>query len=171
MALGRSENPGGGRTSSYLYNYVPSFQQNYFLPWANTFLTTVRKHNTESIWNVQGFTIPNKNSCFGNYLRKYITLEPKEVCGLLLSKVFYLSLSWAFAKLTRGLNTSSYCVRLISSIPSICWWKLFHDNYHGIFLWKAWTYLQLPLQQLGTGNVYLLVLSSWKVNIAEIPLP
>ena len=27
--------------------------------------------------------------------------------------------------------------------------------------------LQLPLQQLGAGNVYLLVLFSWKVNIAE----
>ena len=32
---------------------------------------------------------------------------------------------------------------------------------------KAWTYLQLPLRQWGAGNVYLLVLSSWKVNIAE----
>ena len=28
-------------------------------------------------------------------------------------------------------------------------------------------YLQLPLRQWGTGNVYLLVLSSWTVNIAE----
>ena len=31
----------------------------------------------------------------------------------------------------------------------------------------AWTYLQLPIRQWGAGNVYLLVLSSWKVNIAE----
>jgi hypothetical protein len=31
----------------------------------------------------------------------------------------------------------------------------------------AWTYHQLPLRQWGTSNVYLLVLSSWKVNIAE----
>ena len=31
----------------------------------------------------------------------------------------------------------------------------------------AWTYLQLPLWQWGASNVYLLVLSSWKVNIAE----
>jgi hypothetical protein len=31
----------------------------------------------------------------------------------------------------------------------------------------AGTYLQLPLRQWGAGNVYLLVLSSWKVNIAE----
>ena len=31
----------------------------------------------------------------------------------------------------------------------------------------AQTYLQLPLRQWGAGNVYLLVLSSWKVNIAE----
>ena len=31
-------------------------------------------------------------------------------------------------------------------------------------------YLQLPLQQWGAGNVYLLVLSSWKVNIAENPI-
>ena len=29
------------------------------------------------------------------------------------------------------------------------------------------TYLQLLLRQWGAGNVYLLVLSSWKVNIAE----
>ena len=34
----------------------------------------------------------------------------------------------------------------------------------------AWTYLQLPLRQWGTSNVYLLVLSSWKVNIAENPI-
>ena len=34
----------------------------------------------------------------------------------------------------------------------------------------AWTYLQLPLQQWDVGNVYLLVLSSWKVNIAENPI-
>ena len=31
----------------------------------------------------------------------------------------------------------------------------------------AWRYLQLPLWQWGAGNVYLLVLSSWKVNIAK----
>ena len=35
---------------------------------------------------------------------------------------------------------------------------------------KAGTYLQLPLRQWGAGNVYLLVLSSWKVNIAENPI-
>ena len=31
----------------------------------------------------------------------------------------------------------------------------------------AQTYLQLPLRQWGADNVYLLVLFSWKVNIAE----
>ena len=31
----------------------------------------------------------------------------------------------------------------------------------------AQTYLQLPSRQWGADNVYLLVLSSWKVNIAE----
>ena len=35
---------------------------------------------------------------------------------------------------------------------------------------SAQTYLQLPLRKWGTGNVYLLVLSSWKVNIAENPI-
>ena len=35
---------------------------------------------------------------------------------------------------------------------------------------KAWTYLQLPLWQWGADNVYLLVLYSWKVNIAENPI-
>ena len=34
---------------------------------------------------------------------------------------------------------------------------------------SAQAYLQLPLRQWGAGNVYLLVLSSWKVNIAEKP--
>ena len=34
----------------------------------------------------------------------------------------------------------------------------------------AWTYLQLPLRQWCAGNVYLLVLSIWKVNIAENPI-
>jgi hypothetical protein len=36
--------------------------------------------------------------------------------------------------------------------------------------YKARTYLQLPLGQWGACNVYLLVLSSWKVNIAENPI-
>ena len=31
----------------------------------------------------------------------------------------------------------------------------------------AQMYLQLPLRQWGAGNVYLLVLSSWKINIAK----
>ena len=35
---------------------------------------------------------------------------------------------------------------------------------------SARTYLQLPLRQWGAGNVYLLVLSNWKVNIAENPI-
>ena len=34
----------------------------------------------------------------------------------------------------------------------------------------AQTYLQLPLWQWGAGNVYILLLSSWKVNIAENPI-
>ena len=34
----------------------------------------------------------------------------------------------------------------------------------------ARTYLQLPLREWGAGNVYLLVLFSWKVNIAENPI-
>ena len=34
----------------------------------------------------------------------------------------------------------------------------------------AQTYLRLPLRQLGAAIVYLLVLSSWKVNIAENPI-
>ena len=34
----------------------------------------------------------------------------------------------------------------------------------------ARTYLQLPLPQWGVDNVYLLVLFSWKVNIAENPI-
>ena len=35
---------------------------------------------------------------------------------------------------------------------------------------KARTYLQLPLRQWGACNVYLLVLFSWKVNIAQNPI-
>ena len=34
----------------------------------------------------------------------------------------------------------------------------------------AGTYLQLPLRQWSADNVYLLVLSSWKVNSAENPI-
>ena len=32
------------------------------------------------------------------------------------------------------------------------------------------TYLELPLRQWGASNVYLLVLSSWKLYIAENPI-
>ena len=52
----------------------------YFPP-LNSFLTSVRKlfkfllHkgkiNEETIWNFQGLEIPKKNSCRGNYMRKY----------------------------------------------------------------------------------------------------
>ena len=35
---------------------------------------------------------------------------------------------------------------------------------------SAQMYLQLSLQQRGTSKVYLLVLSSWKVKIAENPI-
>ena len=35
---------------------------------------------------------------------------------------------------------------------------------------NARRYLQLPLRQVGAGNVYLLVLSSLKVNIDENPI-
>ena len=47
--------------------------------------------------------------------------------------------------------------------------KLKQGSYIPIALY-ARTYLQLPLQQWGASNVYLLVLSSWKVNIAENPI-
>ena len=40
----------------------------------------------------------------------------------------------------------------------------------GCFCEYAQTYLQLPLRQWGAGKVYLLVLSNWKVNIAENPI-
>ena len=39
-----------------------------------------------------------------------------------------------------------------------------------VWLSIARTYLQLPLRQWGAGNVYLLVLSSQKLNIAENPI-
>ena len=53
--------------------------------------------------------------------------------------------------------------------------KVKHPKYYiladsGLFLDIARTYLQLPLRQRGAGNVYLLVLSSWKVNIVENPI-
>ena len=44
------------------------------------------------------------------------------------------------------------------------------DSIHGLRTPNAWTYLQLPLRQWVAGNVYLLVLSSWNVNIAENPI-
>ena len=45
--------------------------------------------------------------------------------------------------------------------------KYLNQNIFGI---KARTYLQLPLRQWGASNVYLLVLFSWKVNIAKNPI-
>ena len=54
----------------------------------------------------------------------------------------------------------------------ICKWSL--NNFDPVLFPLAsafaWTYLQLPLWQWGAGNVYLLVLTSWKVNIAENPI-
>ena len=67
-------------------------------------------------------------------------------------------------------------------VSQFCWeeGKTWENGYYllsavaeAIFLlWQnlARTYVQLPLPQWGAGNVYLLVLSSWKVNIAENPI-
>ena len=62
----------------YIPRIVSSLE--YFPP-LNSFLTPVRKlfkfllHkgkiNEETIWNFQGLKIPKKNSCRGNYMRKY----------------------------------------------------------------------------------------------------
>ena len=59
-------------------------------------------------------------------------------------------------------------------------WKIpyLDKDYHSIKAYSrdntwvliARTCLQLPLRQWGAGNVYLLVLFSWKVNIAENPI-
>ena len=35
---------------------------------------------------------------------------------------------------------------------------------------KAQMYVQLPIRQWGASNVYILVLSSWKVIIAQTPI-
>jgi len=43
----------------------------------------------------------------------------------------------------------------------------FNTIFHMANWVRAGTYLQLPLWQWGAGNVYLFVLSSWKVNFAE----
>ena len=74
----------------YFISIKPSIR-NVFSP-LNTFLTPMhcsearklfkflihkRKLNAETIWNFQGFTIPKKNSCRGNYMRKYGKLPVK----------------------------------------------------------------------------------------------
>ena len=50
------------------------------------------------------------------------------------------------------------------------WINIFQEFSVSQWPFMARTYLQLPLRQWGAGNVYLLVLSSWKVNIAENPI-
>ena len=48
-----------------------------------------------------------------------------------------------------------------------------HETLVNAFFWPflfAQTYQQLPLRQWDASNVYLLVLFSWKVNIAENPI-
>jgi hypothetical protein len=42
--------------------------------------------------------------------------------------------------------------------------------FEGLEIDLSRTYLQIPLRQWGAGNVYLLVLSSWKVTIAVMGL-
>ena len=49
------------------------------------------------------------------------------------------------------------------------WWRHFSPKVIDI-KYCARTFLQIPLRQWGAGNVYLLVLSSWKVNIVKKPI-
>ena len=59
---------------------------------------------------------------------------------------------------------SHYLISLSWKPPQFLFVKLLYSQH------LARTYLQLQLRQWGAGNVYLLVLSSWKVNIAENPI-
>ena len=50
------------------------------------------------------------------------------------------------------------------------YWLLFWPKKVHFRPYHAWTYLQLRLRQWGAGNIYLLLLSRWKVNIAVMGL-
>ncbi len=66
---------------------------------------------------------------------------------------------------------SQYSLFQVVSSKHIAQLQAINSSSMGIFnIVLARTYLQLPLRQWGAGNVYLLVLSSWKVNIAENPI-
>ena len=54
--------------------------------------------------------------------------------------------------------------RYVLMYPPMTFWKGTYGIAQNVI---ARTYLQLPLRQWGAGNVYLLVLSSWKVNMTE----
>ena len=62
------------------------------------------------------------------------------------------------------LNVSMYSLFIDSKSETMVAWRFYLSK------GSAGMYLQLPLRQRGAGNVYRLVLSSWKVNIAKKPI-
>ena len=86
---------------------------------------------------------------------RFNTTEPNKYSGYVYDAVWLYAL--ALDKLIK-LNQSYIQAQYI-----------YYDSKFLASLWPhfARTYLQLPLLQWGFRNVYLLVLSSWKVNNAE----
>ena len=99
----------------------------------------------------------NSSSANGDFCL-HPSLSPLKICSLPPTQVLdskQLALLWLKCLRNYGKIMHDHCLL----------WFLFPSN--GV---RARTYLQLPLGQWGAGNVYLLVLSSWKVNIAENPI-
>ena len=106
----------------------------YFPP-LNSFLTPVRKlfkfllHkgklNAETIWNFQGFTVPKKNSCRGNYMRKYGCLS-KKMIPLTEGQKYQTQISSfvSYQKFTINLNSTSKHI-----LPCLRQWKFWSDSF------------------------------------------
>ena len=108
-------------------------------------------------------------TCF-HMMNIYIIIVHNSVSWMLGFKLLLFSHIFVRAKLQYFyslLFVTFYTFALLAYFS--CFYDFLFD-YFCNFLDIARTYLQLPLRQWGAGNVYLLVLPSWKVNIAENPI-
>ena len=155
------------------------------LSWIQNFLNTIIHYNSclnpsVAWWHVRAVTpyaLPKKQSLIWKEKLLYnidITnltvydLHPRQLIRRANRAVHFTAI------ISRSRTAVAYLIQIPSLVGAT---KVFVCMYCGELFLKVTikhstrVYLQLPLQQWGAGNVCLLVLSSWKVNIAETPLP
>ena len=138
-----------------------------------SFLTSVRKlfkfllhngkNNEETIWNFQGLKIPKKNSCRGNYMRKYGMYKP----ALILATLRYFTYSWGVHKTLKRSYllgwTTRVCVLLAHRSPKVMYSK---KSIAKMFYYTGWIFSQMLTAMNKAWKKYIYHIISINLNLS-----